>query len=82
MKPEVESSVRSFLAEFLLYAALVAGYYFLVLHFMGAWLEGLFKTERRAYAAIALALIIGQGFLLEILTRALLAWVRPRKEEG
>lgn len=78
MKPEVENSVRAFLLEFVLYAVLVAVYYFLVLHFMGDWLWHLFTRDRRTYAAVALALIIGQGFLLEILTRLLLSWIHPR----
>jgi hypothetical protein len=81
MKPEVETSVRAFLIEFVVYAALVAVYYFLVLHFLGDWLWHLFTSDRRTYAALALALIIGQGFLLEILTRVLLAWIHPRGKQ-
>ena len=77
MKRDVEASVRAFLIEFVVYAALVAGYYFLVLHFMGDWLWHLFAKDRRTYAAVALALIIGQGFLLEVLTRLLLSWIHP-----
>jgi len=78
MKPDVETSVRAFLIEFVVYAALVAGYYFLVLHFLGDWLFRLFTKDRSTYAAVALALIIGQGFLLEVLTRLLLSWIHPR----
>ena len=33
------------------------------------------------YAAVALVLIVGQGFLLETLTRRLLGWVKARWEE-
>jgi hypothetical protein len=80
MKPDVENSVRAFLIEFVVYAALVAGYYFLVLHFLGDWLWSLFKNDRHTYAAVSLALIIGQGFLLEILTRLLLSWIHPRSD--
>jgi hypothetical protein len=78
MKRDVEASVRAFLIEFVVYAALVAVYYFLVLHFLGDWLWHLFATDRRTYAALALALIIGQGFLLEFLTRLLLSWIHAR----
>ncbi len=81
MKRDVENSVRSFLVELVVYAALVAGYYFLVLEFLGDWLNHLFRTERRVYAGLALAVIIGQGFLLELLTRALLSWIKPRTED-
>ena len=82
MKPDVESSVRSFLVELVVYAALVAIYYFLVLEFLGGWLNHLFQSERRLYAGLALGVIIAPGFLLELLTRALLAWIKPRTEDG
>jgi hypothetical protein len=78
MKPEVESSLRSFLVEVVVYAALVTGYYLLVLEFLGAWLYRLFTTERQLYAAVALLLIIGQGMVLEMLTRLLLGWLKRR----
>ncbi|HWX20939.1 MAG TPA: hypothetical protein VN578_13650 [Candidatus Binatia bacterium] len=68
--------------ELVVYAALVAGYYFLVLHFLGTWLEQLFRNERRVYAFVALALILGQGLVLEVLTRLLLTWIKPHTEDG
>ena len=81
MRRDFKKSVGSFLAEVLVYAALVAGYYFLVLHFLGAWLQQLFQDDRRDYAVIALTLMLGQGLLLEALTRLLLSWVKPRTED-
>ncbi len=81
MKREVENSLRSFLVEFVVYTILVVGYYLLVLHYLGGWLNGLFKSNRTAYAWIALGLIIGQGILLDLLTKLLLAWIRPRTED-
>ncbi len=80
MKPQLENSLRSFLVEFIVYAALVTGYYLLVLHLLGDWLHRLFLKERDLYAVLALGLIIGQGLLLEFFTRALLAWLKPRTE--
>ena len=80
MKPEFKSALKSYAVEAVIYSALVAGYYFLVLHFLGNWLYRMFVTDRRDYAALALGLIIGQGFLLEILTRFLLNWFKPTKE--
>jgi hypothetical protein len=80
MKPEVKHSLKSFLVELMVYAALVAGYYFLVLHFLGDWLLHLFQSERRLYAGVALGLIVAQGLLLEMLTRLLLGWAKPRTE--
>jgi hypothetical protein len=81
LKPELKTTLKSYLGEVIIYAGLVAGYYFLVLHFLGGWLNGLFKHDRRLYAAIALGLIIGQGFLLEILTRLLLSLFKSSREE-
>jgi hypothetical protein len=82
MNREFRAALKPFLVELLVYALLVAGYYFLVLHFLGNGLKYLYEHERRYYAALALGLIIGQGFLLEILTRLLLAWFMPRREDG
>ncbi len=81
MKREVENSLRSFLVELVVYAALVTGYFFLVLHLLGGWLYEVFEGDRKLYAALALVFIICQGFLLEVLTRSLLAWIKPRTEE-
>lgn len=66
--------VVSFLLELVVYAALVTGYFFLVLHFLGGALRNLFETNKTTYAIVALALIIGQGVLLEMLTTALLGF--------
>lgn len=71
----------SYFGETILYAGLVAGYYFLVLHFLGGWLNHLFLHDRQLYAGLALALIIGQGFLLEALTRLLLSLFKSHTHE-
>ena len=81
MKKEIKSVFKSFAVELVVYSALVIGYFFLVLHFLGRWLFQLFQQERKIYALVALLLIIGQGILLEILTRALLWFIRPGREE-
>ena len=80
MKREFENSLRSYLVELLVYSALVAGYYFLVLHFLGDWLYGIYKNNHRLYAALALGMIVVQGLVLEIFTRLLLAWLKPHTE--
>jgi hypothetical protein len=69
------------LVELVLYSVLVAGYFWLVLHFLGNWLNHLYEDDRKTYAGVALGLILAQGFLLEVLTRTLLAWIKPRTEE-
>ena len=80
MNQEVKSSLKSFVIELVVYAALVLGYFFLVLNLMGEWLRHLYDQDRKLYAAAALILIICQGVLLEGLTRLLLAVIKPRME--
>jgi membrane protease YdiL (CAAX protease family) len=74
--------IVSFLLVLVLYAVLVTGYFFLVLHFLGGALRALFETNKTAYAFVALALIIGQGVLLEVLTRALLRFFQRWLNRG
>jgi hypothetical protein len=81
MKKELKTVIKSFSIELVVYAVLVVGYFFLVLHFLGDWLYHLYHDERKTYAFVALALIIGQGIVLEILTRALLRFIKPEREE-
>jgi hypothetical protein len=81
MKAKTKSWVRSVMVELVVYGALVVGYFFLVLEFLAGWLLRLFEHDRRLYAVLALGLIICQGFLLEVLTRGLLAWISPTSED-
>lgn len=64
-----------------IYCALVAGYFFAVLHFLGDWLQDLFLHHRKSYAVLALLLIVMQGVVLEAVTRCLLAWLKRRAGE-
>jgi hypothetical protein len=80
MKPSFKTSLLTFLFESVVYAVLVVGYYFGVLHFLGDWLLHMFQTERRVYAGMALGLIIAQGILLEFLTRLLLGFIQTLRE--
>lgn len=81
MKKGIRELLKSFSLELPVYAVLVVGYFFLVLHFLGGWLFHLFNDERRTYAAVALVLIIAQGFVLEILTRGLLRLFRRKGDD-
>jgi hypothetical protein len=81
MKNPIRWLLKPFLLEVTVYAALIAIYYFLVLHFLGHSLMHLYRHDRRLYAALALGLIAGQGLLLEMLTRVLLSWIAPRTED-
>ena len=81
MKRETKASLRLLFLEVILYAVLVTGYYFLVLQFLANGLADLYRHNRQYYAVLALGLIVGQGFLLEVLTRVLLTWIAPRTED-
>ena len=43
MNPQAKKWLKSFLIELVVYAVLVFGYFFLVLHFLGGWLHRLFE---------------------------------------
>lgn len=66
--PEVRRLLRNFSIELLVYAALVFGYFLLVLQFLGQPLARLFSTNLVLYAFVALLLIVAQGVLLEAVT--------------
>lgn len=72
MKQYLKEAFRGFSIELPLYTVFVVAYGLLVLHFLGGWLFRLFTTDRELYAVTSLALIVGQGFLLEIFSRGLL----------
>ena len=80
MKKETAKTLRAFLIELAIYAVLMVGYFFLVLHFLGGWLYLLEINHRYAYAGVAILLIIGQAVVLENVTTLLLRMIRGRSE--
>lgn len=80
MKTETATTLRAFLIELAIYAVLVVGYFFLVLHLLGDWLHQLEVHHRYTYAGVAILLVIGQAVLLESLTTLLLRIIRGRSE--
>jgi hypothetical protein len=80
MKKETATTLRAFLIELAVYAVLVVGYFFLVLHFLGDWLYQLEMHHRYTYAGVAILLIIGQAVVLENVTTLLLRVIRGRSE--
>jgi hypothetical protein len=79
MKSGTKKSLKLYFLEFVIYAALVTVYFFLVLHLLGDWLFHLYHDERTTYAWVALGLIVGQGIVLDAATRVLLR-LAPRIE--
>ena len=80
MKKETTRTLRAFAIELAIYALLVVAYFFLVLHFLGDWLQQLEIHDRKTYGGIAILLIIGQAVLLENVTTLLLRLIRGRSE--
>jgi tetrahydromethanopterin S-methyltransferase subunit E len=60
-----------FLIELIIYVALVTGYCFFFLLFLRDWLKEMFDAHKALYAFIALALIIAQAVLLDIVIMGL-----------
>ena len=80
MKKEAAKTLRAFAIELVIYAVLVVGYFFVVLHFLGEGLQQLEQNHRYAYAGIAILLMIGQAVLLQNVTTFLLRLIRGRAE--
>ena len=80
MKADTRKTLFSFLTELVVYSILITFYFFLVLHFLGSWLEGLGKESIKLYALVAISLIIGQAVLLEWVTTFLFRLLRGRSE--
>lgn len=64
----ISKLIRNFAIEVLVYAALVLGYFLLVLRFLGQPLARLFSNNLVIYAIAALVLIVAQGVVLEAVT--------------
>lgn len=80
MKNGATGTLKAFLIELVVYAALVIGYFFLVLHLLGGVLHELAIRHRFIYAVTAILLIIGQAVFLEAVTTFLLRLLRGRSE--
>ena len=78
MKRDAAKSLRAFAAELGVYAVLVTGYFFLVLHVLGNWLYRLETQHRVVYAVVALLLIAGQAVVLDAIATLLFRLVRGR----
>ncbi|GEM_PF-1131824 len=75
-----QRQIRSFLVELAVYAVLVVGYFYLVLHFLGEWIKAIYDKDKTLYAAVALGLMLGQGLVLEMVTTFLLKVIRDKTE--
>lgn len=76
MPRRAQPSVRELIVELALYAVLVVGYLWGVLWLIDDRVTELAIQTGVTYALVALALIVGQGFLLDIVVDNLLRFVR------
>lgn len=76
MPRRTQPSVRELLVELALYAVLVVGYLWGVLLLIDDRVVELSAETGVLYAVVALALIVGQGFFLDIVVGMLLRFVR------
>ena len=80
MKADTSRTLFSFLVELVIYSVLIVIYFFLILHFLGDWLQHLEKENIRFHAVFSITLIIGQAILLEWVTTFLFRLLRGRSE--
>jgi hypothetical protein len=79
--PRVWTLIRNFVIELIIYALLVVGYFYLVLRLLGEPLRTLFDRNLVLYAVVALALIVAQSVLLEVITSFLLSRLKLERLE-
>src|SRR2546430_14357388 len=64
MKSDTAKTLRAFLIELAIYALLVVGYFFLVLHFLGGWLQQLEVHHRNTYGGVVHLLLTRPAVVL------------------
>lgn len=64
--------LRNYVIELSLYAVVVIAYFFVVLRFLGKWLNSLYHENIALYAFLCLGLIVVQGIFLDLVTSFLL----------
>jgi hypothetical protein len=74
------ATVGWYLVEMAVYAVFVLAYYLAVLHTSSGWLKELFDGNKPLYAVVALALIVGQVVLLELVTTGLFRLIRGKSK--
>jgi len=82
-QPRVIHALAVLLLEVGVYAGLVTAYLLVVLRALGPFLLDIAEKRHVLYAILALLLMLGQGFLLELITTLLVRFfVRAREDEG
>jgi hypothetical protein len=80
MKEPIQKVIRFIGIELAAYAIIAVIYFYLVLRFLGSWLDGLFHEQRTYYVLASVLLMVGQAIGLERLVTALSYVIRSGKK--
>ena len=80
MKEPIQKVLRFVGIELAAYAVIADIYFYLVLRFLGSWLDGLFHEQRIYYVLASVLLMVGQAIGLERLVTALSYVIRSGKK--
>jgi hypothetical protein len=80
MKEPIQKVLRFIGIELAAYAIIAVIYFYLVLRFLGSWLDGLFHEQRPYYVLASVLLMVGQAIGLERLVTALSYVIRSGKK--
>ena len=75
-KMDPRKLLRNLILEIIIYGLLIFGYYWLVLRWLGEWIESVFDANLYLYAGAGLGLILIQAVLLDILTSFLMKYIK------
>jgi hypothetical protein len=80
MKEPIQKVLRFIGIELAAYAVIAVIYFYLVLRFLGSWLDGLFHEQRTYYVVASVLLMVGQAIGLERVITALSYVIRSGKK--
>jgi len=75
-KSKIRTLIINFIIELVIYGILVVAYFYLVLRYLGAFLNNLYHNNLLVYAILGLTLIVAQAVVLEAVTSFLLDRLR------
>ena len=80
-KSKIRTLIINFIIELIFYGILVVAYFYLVLRYLGEFLNNLYHDNLLVYAILGLTLIVAQAVVLEAVTSFLLDRLRLERLE-
>ena len=80
-KSKIRTLIINFIIEMVIYGILVVAYFYLVLRYMGVFLNDLYHNNLVVYAILGLILIVAQAVVLEAVTSFLIDRLRLERLE-